>query len=62
MLVGRTPKDDKVTIAIKEINSRQSDLSIRVNAAGDKALSRQIYYQIERNLGGSVPQAPAEGN
>jgi len=33
-----------------------------VNAAGDKALSRQIYYQIERNLGGSVPQAPAEGN
>jgi hypothetical protein len=53
LLVGRTPKDAKVTIKIKEINSRQSELTIRVNAAGDKALSRQIFYQIEKNLGGS---------
>ena len=53
LLVGRTPKDAKVTIRIKEINSRQSELTIRVNAAGDKALSRQIFYQIEKNLGGS---------
>jgi hypothetical protein len=60
MLVGRTPKDDKVTIAIKEINSRQSELGIRVNAAGNKALSRQIYYQIEKNLRGA--DAPAPGN
>jgi len=53
LLVGRTPKDAKVTVRIKEINSRQSDLTIRVNVAGDKALSRQIFYQIEKNLGGS---------
>jgi hypothetical protein len=53
LLVGRTPKDAKVTVRIKEINSRQSELSIRVNVAGDKALSRQIFYQIEKNLGGS---------
>ena len=62
MLVGRTPKDDKVVVKIKEINSRQSDLSIRVNKAGNKALSRQIYFQIERNLGGAVDEAPAEAN
>lgn len=60
MLVGRTPKDAKVTVKIKEINSRQSELGIRVNAAGDKALSRQIYYQIEKNLGGSG--APVGGS
>ncbi len=59
-LVGRTPKDAKVTVKIKEINSRQSELGIRVNAAGDKALSRQIYYQIEKNLGGSG--APVGGS
>jgi hypothetical protein len=53
LLVGRTPKDAKVTVKIREINSRQSELTIRVNAAGDKALSRQIFYQIEKNLGGS---------
>ena len=62
MLVGRTPKDDKVVVKIKEINSRQSDLSIRVNKAGNKALSRQIYFQIERNLGGTVDEAPTEAN
>lgn len=53
LLVGRTPKDAKVTVKIREINSRQSEIFIRVNTVGDKALSRQIFYQIEKNLGGS---------
>lgn len=52
-LAARTRKDEKVSIAIKEVNSRQSMLGIRVGTTGDLAVSRQIYDAIERNLAAS---------
>lgn len=52
-LVARTLQDQKVTVTAQEINSRQSTLSIRVNVAGDKNLSRKLFFQIEKNLGGA---------
>jgi hypothetical protein len=53
-LAARTPKDEKVRISIKEINSKQTELSIRVDVAGDKNFSRKLYERIEANLGGST--------
>lgn len=49
-LVARTRKDQKVTIAINEVNSRQTMIKIRVGATGDLAVSRQIYDAVERNM------------
>ncbi|RRJ95536.1 DUF3568 family protein [Opitutaceae bacterium TAV4] len=49
-LAARTRKDEKVSIKIAEVNSRQTMLRIRVGTTGDLAVSRQIYDSIERNL------------
>ncbi|AKC81608.1 hypothetical protein IMCC26134_00340 [Verrucomicrobia bacterium IMCC26134] len=49
-LTARTPKDEKVTVNIAEVNSRQSSLSIRVNVLGDRSFSRRLYDQIDKNL------------
>lgn len=50
-LAARTPKDEKVRVSIKEINSKQTELRIRVDVVGDKNFSRKFYEQIEKNLG-----------
>lgn len=52
-LAARTPKDEKIRVSIREINSKQTELGIRVDVAGDKTVSRKLYETIERNLGGS---------
>jgi hypothetical protein len=51
-LAARTPKDEKIRVSIKEINSKQTELRIRVDVVGDKNFSRKLYEQIEKNLGG----------
>ncbi len=56
-LAARTPKDEKVRVTIKEINSKQTELGIRVDVAGDKNFSRKVYERIEANLGGSQARA-----
>jgi hypothetical protein len=49
-LRARTPKDEKVTVSIAEVNSRQTMVRIRVDIIGDKNFSRKLYEQIDRNL------------
>lgn len=49
-LRARTPKDEKVTVNIAEVNSRQTMVRIRVDIVGDKNFSRKLYEQIDRNL------------
>jgi hypothetical protein len=49
-LTARTPKDEKVTVNIAEVNSRQSTISIRVDILGDRNFSRRLYDQIDKNL------------
>ncbi len=49
-LAARTPRDEKVRLGIIEINSLQSELRIRVGLRGDRALSRQIFDEIEAAL------------
>jgi nitrate/nitrite-specific signal transduction histidine kinase len=49
-LTARTPKDEKVTVNIAEVNSRQSTISIRVDILGDRSFSRRLYEQIDKNL------------
>jgi hypothetical protein len=49
-LRARTPKDEKVTVGISEVNSRQTMIRIRVDIVGDKNFSRKLYEQIDRNL------------
>lgn len=52
-LAARTPKDEKIRVSIKEINSKQTELGIRVDVTGDKNFSRTLYERIEANLGGA---------
>ena len=49
-LAARTELDEKVRVRIKEINSRQTEIGIRVDMIGDKDYSRKLYQQIEKNL------------
>lgn len=56
-LAARTPKDEKIRVSIKEINSKQTELGIRVDVVGDKNFSRKLYEQIEQNLGGAQARA-----
>jgi hypothetical protein len=49
-LRARTPKDEKVTVNIAEVNSRQTMVRIRVDIVGDKNFSRKLFEQIDRNL------------
>ena len=58
-LAARTPKDEKVRVSIKEINSKQTQLGIRVDIGGDKNFSRKLYERIEQNLGGAQARAGA---
>lgn len=51
-LAARTPDDRKVRLGIHEVNSLQSEVRIRVGLKGDRALSRQIFDQIEATLSG----------
>lgn len=56
-LAARTPKDEKIRVSIKEINSKQTELGIRVDVVGDKNFSRKLYERIEQNLGGAQARA-----
>jgi len=58
-LAARTPNDERVRVSIKEINSRQTEVGIRVNLAGDKEYSRKLFDQIDKNLAGSGGTTPA---
>ena len=58
-LAARTSLDEKVRVSIKEINSKQTELGIRVDAIGDKDFSRKLYERIEQNLGGTKARAGA---
>lgn len=58
-LGARTPSDERVRISIKEINSRQTQVGIRVSIVGDKDYSRKLFDQIDRNLAGSGGTTPA---
>lgn len=69
-LAARTPRDEKVRVSIKEINSRQTEVGIRLDVIGDRNYSRKLFEQIERNLGSAggavapaavAPAAPAGG-
>ena len=58
-LAARSPKDEKIRVVIKEINSRQTELRIRVDVVGDRNFSRKLYERIEANLGAAGGQARA---
>ena len=58
-LAARTPMDEKVRVSIKEVNSKQTELGIRVDVAGDKDFSRKVYERIEANLGGAQARGGA---
>ncbi len=50
-LAARTELDEKIRVRIQEVNSRQTEVGIRVDIVGDKEYSQKLYQQIERNLG-----------
>ncbi len=52
-LAARTRADVLVKVSIREVNSRQTQLDIRVGTTGDLKLSRALYERIERHLGGT---------
>jgi hypothetical protein len=58
-LGARTPSDERVRVSIKEVNSRQTQVGIRVDIVGDKEYSRKLFEQIDRNLAGSGGTTPA---
>jgi hypothetical protein len=58
-LAARTPRDERVRISIREINSRQTQVGIRVSVVGDKDYSRKLFEQIDKNLAGSDGNTPA---
>ncbi len=49
-LAARTQDDAKVKVRIQEVNSKQTEVGIRVDVVGDKDFSRQLYERIEQNL------------
>jgi hypothetical protein len=58
-LAARTPRDERVRVTIREINSRQTQVAIRVSMVGDKDYSRKLFDQIDKNLAGSGGTTPA---
>lgn len=58
-LAARTPRDERVRVSIKEINSRQTQVGIRVDMVGDRQYSRKLFEQIDKNLAGSGGTTPA---
>ncbi len=49
-IYARSRNDQKISIEIKEINSKQTLLKIRWGTAGSKANSRALYDAIEKNM------------
>jgi hypothetical protein len=49
-IYARSRTDQKISIEIKEINSKQTQLKIRWGTAGSKANSRALYDAIEKNM------------
>lgn len=58
-LAARTPRDERVRISIKEVNSRQTQVGIRVSVVGDRDYSQKLFEQIDKNLAGSGGTTPA---
>lgn len=51
-LVAVTELDEKVRINIREINSRQTEVGIRVKWVGHQEYSKRLWERIETHLGG----------
>ncbi|MFA6286751.1 MAG: DUF3568 family protein [Opitutaceae bacterium] len=49
-IYARSRDDRKISVEIKEINSKQTILKIRWGTAGSKANSRALYEAIEKNM------------
>jgi hypothetical protein len=49
-IYARSRTDQKISIEIKEINSKQTMLKIRWGTVGSKANSRALYDAIEKNM------------
>jgi len=49
-IYARSRDDRKISIEIKEINSKQTELKIRWGTVGSKARSRELYDAIEKNM------------
>ncbi len=58
-LAARTPRDERVRVSIREVNSRQTQVGIRVSMVGDKDYSQKLFEQIDKNLAGSGGTTPA---
>lgn len=58
-LAARTPRDERVRVSIREINSRQTQVGIRVSVVGDKEYSQKLFEQIDKNLAGPGGTTPA---
>jgi hypothetical protein len=53
-LAARTRDDNFVRVALREVNSRQTLIAIRVDKTGDKVLSREIFEYVEANMSGGA--------
>lgn len=60
-LKARTRQDKMVHVEIKEINSRETMLSIKVGMRGDLKLSRALYDRIEKGSGNANGSAYDSG-
>ncbi len=49
-LVAETELNEKVRVDIREVNSRQSEVQIRVKLVGHQAYSRSLWERIEANI------------
>ncbi len=60
-LAARSAQDEKIRVRIREINSKQTELGIRVDVVGNKDFSRTLFERIDANLraGGSAPARAA---
>lgn len=52
-LVAETELNEKIRIKIREINSRQTEVGIRVKWTGHQEYSKRLWQRIEAHLGGS---------
>lgn len=49
-LVAETELNEKVRVGIREVNSRQTEVAIRVKWVGHQEYSRRLWERIEANL------------
>jgi hypothetical protein len=49
-IVARTSVDKRVTVTLKRVDDKLTNLSIRIGVFGDESLSRTIYDRIKKSL------------